>query len=97
MSKGHTHQLLCCNPERELIIVGSGKLVADYTGAGLDEYYIHPDSRYYVSTGSFLVLYGDDLSGYAEIGEYDPVEIGFAVAKVRDCRIVGVDLIPLKI
>ncbi len=96
MCKAHTHQLLCCEPERELIIIGEDKLQADYTGLG-EGYYIHPDSRFYVSTGGFGILYGENISGYAEIGEYDPIEIGFAVAKVRDCRMVGVDLIPLKI
>lgn len=96
MCKGHTHKLLCCEPERELIIVGEDKLQADYTGVE-EAYYIPPDSRYYVNTGSFQILYGENISGYAEIAEYDPIEIGFAVARVRDCKMVGVDLIPLKI
>ena len=97
MSRGHSHLLLCCRPEKELIIVGSEKLKADYTGGGLHEYFIHPDHRWYVSAGSFQMLYGENISGYAEIGEYDPIEIGFAVARIRDRKIVDADLITLDI
>ena len=58
---------------------------------GSDKGYIHPDHRWYVSAGSFLKLYEEGVSGYAEIGEYDPVELGFAIARVRNQKIVWVD------
>ena len=53
---------------------------------------IHPDHRWYVNTGSFLRLYGDmGVSGYAEMAWYDPIMLGFSVAKVRDRELVGVE------
>ena len=57
--------------------------------------YIHPDHRWYCNTGSFLRLYGMGISSYAEIGEYDPVELGFCVARVRDRIIQGIDKVVL--
>ena len=88
MSKGHTHQILICRPEQELFLIDDGKRIKqDYTSWGHTESYIHPDARWYVNSGSFLALYGENISGYAEIAEYDPIEIGFVVALVRDKKI----------
>ena len=97
-AKGHSHQLIVCEPQSELYMTDDGDVVRKaYTAQEIDHTapYIHPDSRFFVNTGSFLRLYGDGVSGYAEIGEYDPIEIGFAVAKIRDRKIVGVDKVRL--
>lgn len=92
MSKGHTHKLLVCEPDRELFLVDNGAHVKQqYTKAGQTEDYIHPDHRWYVNTGSFMRLYGEGVSGYAEQFEYDPIELGFVVVKVRDGLIKGVE------
>lgn len=94
MSMGHTHKLLCCDPEPQLYLTDNGaELQQRYTGPRKKTGYIHPDYRYYFNTGSFYRLYADSedgpISGYAEIAGYDPTELGFWVVKVRDCEIVG--------
>jgi hypothetical protein len=89
MIKHHTHKLLVCKPESELYLTDDGTRIQQaYTGWGQTESYIHPDARWYGNAGSFLKLYGDGISGYAERAEYDPVELGFLVLKVRDRKIV---------
>jgi len=95
MCKGHTHKLIVCPPERELYLTDSGrKTVQNYTShtEGQNKQYIHPDNRWYVNTGSFMKMYADDqeVSGYAEMAEYDPVELGFVVGKCRNGKIVDV-------
>jgi hypothetical protein len=94
MIKHHCHKLLLCKPEEELYLVDDGEKVKQaYTHWGQAEPYIHPDARWYGSAGSFLKLYGKGISGYAEIMEYDPVELGFLITKVRDRKIV--DVVPI--
>jgi hypothetical protein len=92
MAMGHTHKLLVAGPKKKLYLTsGNGELEQHYTQSDQAAQYIHPDHRWYVNTGSFLRLYLDGVSGYAERAMYDPMEMGFAVARVRDCKIVGVD------
>ena len=98
MCKGHVHKLIICGPESELYITDDGEKVQQgYTSDHVSQTddFIHPDHRWYVATGSFLRLYGQDVSGYAEIGEYDPIELGFAIAKIRDRKLRGIDPILL--
>ena len=98
MIKHHTHKLLVCKPESELYLTDNGERInQNYTGWGQSEPYIHPDARWYGNAGSFLKLYGDGISGYAERAEYDPVELGFLILKVRDRKIVSLDPIYLQI
>lgn len=108
MCKSHIHQLIISRPEPALYMTDDGKKIhAGYTEADPTAEYIHPDLRYYVATGSFLRMYdtqatlpqqfGQDLgvSGYAEIAEYDPVELGFVVVEIRDWKIQEVRKIKL--
>jgi len=98
MIKHHTHKLLVCKPESDLYLIDDGEHIKQaYTSWGQSESYIHPDARWYGNAGSFLKLYGDGISGYAERGEYDPVEIGFLVLKVRDRKIVALEPVYLNI
>lgn len=98
MIKHHTHKLLVCKPESDLYLTDDGKKIKqNYTSWGQNESYIHPDARWYGNAGSFLKLFGKDISGYAEIFEYDPVELGFLVLKVRNKRIVSLDPVFLDI
>ena len=98
MIKHHVHKLLSCAPVSELYLTDDGKQVKqEYTGWGQNEPYIHPDARWYGCAGSFLKLYGKDISGYAEIAEYDPVELGWLVLKVRNKKIVGLDTCKIKL
>lgn len=98
MVKHHTHKLLVSSPASELYLVDDGKKITQqYTGWGQNESYIHPDARWYGNAGSFLKLYGEDTSGYGELFEFDPVELGFLVLRCRDKRIVSLDKVRLNI
>ncbi len=92
MSRGHSHKLIVCEPDSELYITSNkDSLKQKYTKIDPTADYIHPDSKWYVNAGSFLKLYGDDMSGYAEKAEYDPVELGFAIVRIRNRVIEGID------
>lgn len=98
MLKHHTHKLIVCKPKSELYLTDNGNTIKqNYTSWGQTEPYIHPDARWYGNAGSLLRLYGDGMSGYAEIAEYDPVELGWLVLKVRDRKIVALEPYYLKI
>lgn len=103
MAMGHTHQLLVVPPDPSLQIVNDNQndLHAVYRDderfnfmdqAGL---MIPEQFRYYVNTGSFLKLYEDGVESYGERYGLRPVEIGFAVAVVREGRVVDVKRIVL--
>jgi len=94
--KAHTHKLLVCKPESELYLYDDGKKIKQaYTGWGQNEQYIHPDARWYGNSGSFLKMYGEK-SGYAEVAEYDPTELGFLILIVRNKKIIELRPIYLK-
>lgn len=57
--------------------------------------YIHPDYRYYCNTGSFLKSMTEGVTSYAEAREYSPVELGFAIAEIRDRQIVDIKKVVL--
>lgn len=97
MAKGHSHKLLIARPRQELFLYDVLKDIRhDYTSYEQNQRYIHPHARFYVSTGSFLKLYHFlGHSGYAERAEYDPIELGFAVVKIRDRKIQSVEKVVL--
>lgn len=98
MIKHHAHKLLVAPPEFELYLRDDGKKIQQhYTAGGQNEPFIHPDLRWYGCAGAFLRLYGDGISGYGEIAEYDPVELGFLVTKVRKRKIEAVEPVYLKL
>ena len=91
-SMGHTHKILICKPTEDLFIADEdGELRQFYTGAPIKydphKGFIHPDFRWAVNTGSFLKLYGESFSGYGERAGYDPIELGFCIAKIRNSTI----------
>jgi len=98
-AKAHIHKIINCHPESELYMTDDGdKIKQGYTQDGeIDQTasYIHPDNRYYIAVGSFLRLYGEGVSGYAEIAEYPPIELGFQIAYIRNKHVQGIDPIYL--
>lgn len=89
MAMGHTHKLMIAEPMASLYLHDDGQKVRSaYTGheTGAGQW-IHPDHRFYVNTGSFLKLYLEHVSGYAERLGYDPVELGYAVLECRGGKI----------
>jgi len=95
MSMGHTHKILISKPSSDLFITSTKekhkRLKQKYTQTHQRASYIHPDHRWYVNTGSFLKLYGLGVSGYAERFGYNPMELGFAIVKVRKGIIVDIE------
>jgi hypothetical protein len=98
MLKHHVHKLIVTEPVQRLYLVDDGKKIKQkYTSWGQSEEYIHPDARWYGCAGAFMRLFGEGISGYAEIAEYDPVELGFLVLKVRRKKIISLDPVYLKV
>lgn len=111
MCKGHTHQLIITRPEPFMYLTDDRENInAGYTKVDHTAEFIHPDLRWYVNTGSFYRLYntgvrvnlGTDeepyevgVSSYAEVAEYDPVELGFAIAEIRNRQISEIRKIKL--
>lgn len=92
MAKGHTHKLLITQPQKQLYMTDDGEAVKQqYTQNAHTDEWIHPDHRYFVNTGSFYRLFANGVSGYAEIAEYDPIELGFAIVRVRNRKIEKID------
>jgi len=89
MIRHHNHKLLVCPPIKKLVLKDNGqRLYQDYTKLDQTSSDIPPDMRWYGCAGTFMKLYEDGYSGYAEVAEYDPTEIGFLVLKVRGGKIV---------
>lgn len=98
MSMGHNHQLITVDPttENQLLLTDddTGIHQSYRTSPAQNSTYIPPDSRWYASTGSFRKLYtnsGTYTIDYGEIAGYAPSEIGFAMVRVKDKKVVAVD------
>lgn len=94
MAKGHIHKLIVVEPRPTLYMVTDedGKIRQKYTHSPAfhPSGYIHPDHRWYVSTGSFSRTMIEDHVTYSERAEYDPVEIGYAIVEVNDRVVTGI-------
>jgi hypothetical protein len=94
MSRAHTHICERVKPESDFFFADDGKgIVVDKIRADYTEEYIHPDLRWYVSAGAFYKQYaiGRDVTSYAERRDYDPLPLGFQVAKIRNKKIVEIE------
>ena len=96
MAMGHTHKLLATRPINELYLTSAKKIKQHYVKPHPKQEWIPTEQRWYVNTGAFLKLYGEGVSGYAEVAGYDPIELGFAVVEVRDRMVQGVRLEVIK-
>ena len=95
MTMGHTHKLLIHDPEDYLFLhsVG-GELKEGYTGLlsiNQDADFINPDFRWYGNTGCFRRTSVEGITDYGEQAGFDPIQLGFLVAKVRDGKLVSVE------
>lgn len=96
MAMGHTHKLLVVQPDDGLqITTNNGEIQQVYPQTDMFAQsqaapLIPHDCRWYVNTGSFLRLYTDRATGYAEMRGMRPVELGFCVAAVRDCKVTKI-------
>lgn len=94
MAMGHAHKLLVSEPEPWLTLSSNdGKLQQSYKVPEAENGFIHPDHRWYVCSGGFLKTFSGngEFSGYPEMMGLDPVELGSAVVKVRERKIVEIE------
>lgn len=88
----HSHKLLVREPAKILYLFEqNGDAKQHYTKMVRDKTYIPSDFSYFVSTGSFLKLFENGVSGYAERMGYDPVELGYVVVNVKNGKIDNVE------
>ena len=91
MAIGHIHKLIIVPPSEQLYLHDSGSGIEQgYLQGEQVGPFIDTDRRWYVSTGAFLKLYEEGITGYAECAGYDPVDLGFAVVTVDSGRIVDI-------
>lgn len=95
MMMGHIHKILIVEPTPQLYLRDAGRdgIKQDYLKGTQHGKWIDPDLRWYAATGSFYRLYpgaGKNVSSYAEIAGYDPVELGCVVVTLQDGLIEGV-------
>jgi hypothetical protein len=92
MAKGHTHRLIVCDPRSQLYLATEPNIKEHYTSnpSFHPSGFIHPDHRYYANTGSFLKTFGENVISYSELGEYDPVSLGYVVVEVNDRQITNI-------
>ena len=94
MLMGHVHKLIVVEPTRQLIIRdGKESVKHDYLSGRQTGDYIDPDLRWYGCTGSFMKLYVDGVSGYAEVAGYDPTELGYLKIQIKGSVIQNIDRI----
>lgn len=88
MARGHSHIVLVTPPAKDVYLsTHNGKLRQHYTGPGTggSDTFIPPDYRWYGCTGSFLKSQVEGgVNTYSEIGEYEPVELGYLIAYFED-------------
>lgn len=85
---GHSHRLIISPPERNLYLTTDNDDIKQHYTGHIGAKYIHPDSRWYINTGSYLRTFGMGVTSYSELGGYDPIELGCAVVHIRDRQIV---------
>jgi len=95
MAMGHTHKLVVAEPTKKLWLSDDGSQIKQRYTHHEGDSYIHPDHRYFVNTGSFLKLYGDNVSSYSELAGYDPTELGYIIAEVRKGAIENIQKVIL--
>lgn len=92
MAMGHTHRLIISRPVKRLYLHDDGRdLHQSHITHVQSAEYIDPENRFYVNSGSFLRTQVVGFDSYSEIAGYAPVELGYAVAHVRDGLIRDVE------
>jgi len=105
MTRGHSHMLFHTPPIHEMYLYeDANKITSTYTKTSQGRTWIHPDHRWYVSVGAFYRIYVSEVlkydpmrpqesvtNSYVEMGDYDPAQLGYAVAVVRDGKIQKVN------
>lgn len=93
-SRGHTHWCDRVKPETDIYWSDDGSQVYPQTiKPDATAEYIHPDLRWYVSTGSFYAPYlvQSGVQSYSERADYDPLPCGYMICKIRQNKIVEIE------
>jgi len=94
MAKGHSHRTFISRPTSNLYLTDDGNDIHQkYTHFRPNAPYIHPDNRWYINTGAFYKAYRIGVDSYAEKAEYDPIELGYVIMKIRDGKPVDAEKI----
>lgn len=91
MVMAHIHIVLVTPPLPGIYLTSEkGKLKQNYThsGSGKAGSYIPPDHRWYGVSGSFLKTFVEGMETYSELAQYNPTELGYLEAVVRDRQLV---------
>ena len=96
MVKAHSHKLIVSSPVNRLYLTSNEKIHKDYTKGIQNADFIEPEARWYGCSGSFLRLYREGYSGYAERAGYNPSELGYLILVVRDKKIVSLDKVVIE-
>ena len=87
MAMGHIHKMRICPPSYDFYLAGEKKFDHIYPEEFVSsEGIIHPDSRWYCSTGSAAKIY-IDVTTWAETRMFKPAELGMIKIEVRDGRV----------
>lgn len=97
MVQGHIHRIIITPPSQEMYIVNDERGEDDvYTSQYNGEHgVIHPDSRWYGSTGSCLRSYVEGITTYSEMAMYPPAELGMIKLIVRDKELQRIEKVIL--
>lgn len=92
MAKGHTHRLIVVPPiVRKFIRNTDDSLeTVKLTKLDNDGGFVHPDFRWYCNTGSFLENTKIGKTGYGELLELDPLDIGCVKVLIEDRQIADI-------
>jgi hypothetical protein len=95
MAMGHIHDILIVPPSSRLALIEKdGKMKQTYTGMVKSaDGFIDEKSRWFISSGSCLKTYDDEVITYGEIAGYDPAEMGMVKVVVRKGKIVDAEAV----
>jgi len=90
MVKGHAHKIIIAPPTPRMGLKADPKKLVSFYPNPTDYHtldFIPWEMRWYGCSGSFLRTYLIGANTYSEKAEYDPVDLGFLVAIIRDRKI----------
>jgi len=79
MGRAHTHRLVVQDPTEELRLwtTEESKVKGIERIIPGDQHYIPPASRWYFSIGGFVRMYVEGYNTYLEIGDHEPLSLGY--------------------
>jgi hypothetical protein len=94
MSYAHIHKVRICPPVDQMGIIWNGANAISQTYPKVmmgPNGEIEENSRWYFSTGAFFGAQLENIDTYADMYDYDPLQLGCAKVMVEDNRVVAVE------